>query len=71
MTMNQMKKMIQVLFRKTYGFAPMLKEIRPLETSQTGESYTAMAFHVNHIGYTYSIECGLHRAVHYDINLTL
>lgn len=53
MTMNEMKKAIVKSFKVNFGFAPALKDIKPLETSGCGSHYDFIAFHVNGIGYIY------------------
>lgn len=72
MTMDEMKKTIVNYFKLHYGFAPALKDIRPLETSGYGKNkYEFMAFHINGIGYTISLNytvCPMiEKSEHYDI----
>ena len=67
MTMNEMKKAIVKTFKVQFGFAPALKDIRPLETSGCGKHYEFIAFHVNGIGYIYRTYGNVIRNNAYDM----
>lgn len=67
-TMKEMKKMIVNEFKRTYGFAPTQKSIRPLETSGAGELVDWMGFDINGIGYTYEAYGTVERNDAYDMN---
>ena len=63
--MKQIKKRIVDIFLKEYGFAPALKDIRPLEASSC-QGYEVLGFHVNGIGYVYR-DNKVTRAKQYDL----
>lgn len=69
MTMDEMKKAIARDLKTQYGFAPALKDIRPLETSGYGKNkYECMAFHINGKGYIYNAYGIVIKAPAYDMN---
>lgn len=71
LALDIMKKYIQDKFKKKFGFAPLKKDIRPLECSYTKyEGYwlvDSMGFHINGIGWSISTRGELDRAECYDM----
>ena len=65
--MDMIKKDIIKSFTKIYGFAPSAKSIVPLESAQSGVTYTFLAFAIKGIGYTYTIGLEVEKNPVYDL----
>lgn len=53
--------------KKTFGFSPAMKDIVPLEGSETSGIVTAVAFAISGKGYSWVIGQSVERADVYDI----
>lgn len=67
MTLTEAKRTIIKSFKDQYGFAPTMKAITLLETSQNGDDYIAIAFAINKIGYSWVKYAPVTRAEVYDL----
>ena len=71
MMKNNMKstlKDIKITMKATFGFAPAMKNIIPMESAEKNGIITEMAFCVNGKGYTWALgDSIVYRAEVYDI----
>lgn len=67
LTMQEMKIAIVKDFKRQYGFAPAMKNIIPLVSSGSGNTYNWMAFCIGKIGYEYNVYTGVQKSESYDL----